>query len=133
MSSINAIITEVKSVGSLNIVRFDFFGNSLEMMSLDLSQEMQVGRRVRLSVKPFHITIAKDFSRDISYSNQLQAEIKSCEHGELLSSIKLFLYDEVLESIITKERAVKMGLKVGEKVFIMIKASDLSITEVKND
>jgi len=133
MSMINASITEIQSVDSLNIVSFDFLGTSLKMMSLDLNAEMQVGREVRLSVKPFHITIVKDFYGDISYSNRLDAVIKSCENGELLSSVKLLVNGVILESIITKELALEMKLKAGDSVLVMIKANDLSIQEVVND
>jgi len=133
MSMINAIITNIESVDSLNVVSFDFSGTSLKMMSLDLSEEMQVGREVRLNVKPFHITIVKDFYGDISYSNRLDAVVKSCENGELLSSIKLLVNGVIFESIITKELSLEMKLKAGDNVLVMIKANDLSIQEVIND
>jgi len=132
MSMINASITEIQSVDSLNIVSFDFLGTPLKMMSLDLSDEMQVGREVILNVKPFHITIVKDFYGDISYSNRLDAVVKSCENGELLSSVKLSVNGVIFESIITKELALEMELKEGDNVLVMIKANDLSIQEVIN-
>jgi len=132
MSKINAKITEIQSVDSLNIVSFDFFGTYIKMMSLDLNDEMQVGREVILNVKPFHITIVKDFYGDISYSNRLDAVVKSCENGELLSSVKLSVNGVILESIITKELALEMELKEGDNVLVMIKANDLSIQEVIN-
>jgi len=133
MSIINARITEIHSVDSLNIVSFDFLGTTLKMMSLDLNAEMQVGREVRLNVKPFHITIVKDFYGDISYSNRLDAVVQSCENGELLSSVKLLVNSAIFESIITKELALEMKLKAGDNVLVMIKANDLSIQEVLND
>ena len=133
MSMINASITKIQTVDSLNIVSFDFLGTTLNMMSLDLSDEMQVGREVILNVKPFNITIVKDFYGDISYSNRLDAVVKSCENGKLLSSVKLLVNGEVFESIITKELALEMKLRAGDKVLVMIKANDLSIQEVLND
>ena len=132
MSMINATITEIQSLDSLNIVSFDFFGTPLKMMSLDLSDAMQVGREVILNVKPFHITIVKDFYGEISYSNRLDAVVKSCEDGELLSSVKLSVNGVIFESIITKELALEMELKEGDNVLVMIKANDLSIQEVLN-
>ena len=132
MSIINATITEIKSVDNLNIVSFDFSGTLLKMMSLDLNDEMKVGRIVKLNVKPFHITIVKEFYGSISYSNKLNAVVKSCENGELLSSVKLLVNGVILESIITKELAVQMKLKAGDSVIAMIKANDLFIQEVMN-
>ena len=133
MSLINAVIKRIQTLESLNIVSFDFNGNELKMMSLDLSDEMKVGRRVMLSVKPFHLTIVKEFYGEISYSNKLNAVVNSCENGKLLSSVKLSVNGIVLESIITKELAIAMELQQGDNVMLMIKANDLSIQEVLND
>ena len=133
MSKIKAIITRIDSVESLNIVTFDFYGTILKMMSLDLSEEIEVGRKVTLAVKPSHIAIAKEFSGMVSYSNQLKATIHSCDNGKLLSSIKLRIEDVMLESIITLESVLKMDLKAGDEVTAMIKASELSIVDVLDD
>ncbi len=130
MSQIKAVITHIDSVDNLNIVKFDFYGQPLKMMSLDLSDDISVGREVILGVKPTHIAIGKDFSGLLSYSNQIKSKIISCEHGKLLSSIKLSAQDIILESIMTLESALGMELKVGDDVTIMIKASELSILEV---
>jgi len=133
MSKIKAIITRIESVESLNIVTFDFYGTMLKMMSLDLSEEIEVGRKVTLAVKPSHIAIAKEFSGMVSYSNQLKATIHSCDNGKLLSSIKLRIEDVMLESIITLESVLKMDLKAGDEITAMIKASELSIVDVLDD
>jgi len=130
MSQITAVITDIESVDNLNIVKFDFSGQPLKMMSLGLSEEVAVGKRVILGVKPTHIAIGKDLSGLLSYSNQIPSKIISCEHGKLLSSIKLSVQDIMLESIITLESALSMDLKEDDEVTIMIKASQLSILEV---
>ncbi len=133
MSQIKATIIRIETVESLNIVTFDFHGTLLKMMSLDLSDEVQVGKKVTLAVKPSHIAIAKDFSGIVSYSNQLQATIESCNNGKLLSSIRLRVGDVLLESIITFDSVLQMDLKEGDAVTAMIKASELSIVEVLDD
>jgi len=133
MSSFIAKIKDIESVDGLNIVKFDFSNYVLSMMSLDLSENIRVGKRVRLGVKPTHIAIAKEFSGEISYSNQLNAKIEDIEIGELLSSIKLDVDGVSFESIITKNSAMKMNLKLGDEVTLFIKASELSILEVYDD
>lgn len=130
MSQIKATITQINTVDSLNIVTFDFHGTMLKMMSLDLMHGIEVGKKVMLAVKPTHIAIGKDFSGFLSYSNHIKSKIISCEHGKLLSSIKLSAQDIVLESVITLESALSMDLKAGDEVTIMIKASELSILDV---
>lgn len=130
MNQIRAAITQIDTVDNLNIVKFDFHGHSLTMMSLGLSDETLVGKEVILGIKPTHIAIGKDFSGQVSYANQIKATIISCENGKLLSSIKLSVNDVVLESIITFESTLRMDLKVDDDVTMMLKASELSILEL---
>ena len=86
--------------------------------------------KVKLAIKPTHIAIGKEFSGEVSYSNQLKCTILNIENGELLSSITLKVFDTLLESIITVNSSKRMDLKVGDNVTAFIKASDLSIGEV---
>ena len=130
MSQIKAAITQIDTVDNLNIVKFDFQGHSLTMMSLGLTDEISVGKEVVLGIKPTHVAIGKNLSGHISYANQMKVTIISCKHGKLLSSIKLSVNDVVLESIITFESAQRMDLKVNDDVTMMIKASELSILKV---
>ena len=87
MSQIIATIKKIHNIDNLNIVEFDFFGKTLKMMSLDLNKNVQIGKKVKLAVKPTNISIAKNLFGEISLSNQLVVNIKSIENGQLLSSI----------------------------------------------
>ncbi len=133
MSQLIATIKKINSVDNLNIVEFDFDGLTLKMMSLDLNNDLQIGTKVRLSVKPTSISIAKNLIGEISLSNQIVATIKSIENGQLLCSLLLAVNNTILESIITVDSSKRMNLKENDIVTILIKASDLSIGEVLND
>ena len=133
MSQLVATIKKINSVDNLNIVEFDFNGLTLKMMSLDLNDDVQVGKKVKLSVKPTNISIAKNLIGEISLSNQIVATIQSLENGQLLTSVILKINDTLLESIITVDSSKRMNLQIGEVVTILIKASNLSIGEVLND
>ena len=133
MSQFVATIKNIDNIDSLNIVEFDFLGTTLKMMSLGLSSEIQLGKKVKLSVKPTNIIIAKNILGDINLSNNIVATIKQIENGKLLSSILLKIGDIFLESIITKDSSLRMNLQINDEVSMYIKASDLSIKEVLND
>lgn len=133
MSQFVATIKKIDNVDSLNIVEFAFYRAALKMMSLDLNSNMQIGKRVLLSVKPTNIIIGKNLIGDISLANKIVATIEQIENGKLLSSILLKVEDIFLESIITCESSSRMNLQLGDEVSIFIKASDLSIEEVLND
>lgn len=127
MNRLNAVVKNIQSVDNLNIVSFEYQGEVLTMMSLDLADNIQVRKRVELTAKATNIAIAKEFSGEVSYSNQIKASIVEIENGELLSSIKLKVKEFFLESIITLNSSKRMDLKVDDEVTLLIKASDLSI------
>lgn len=133
MNQLIASIKKISNINNLNIVEFDFLGTNLKMMSLDLSEDIKVGKRIKLSTKPTNISIAKNLSGEISLSNKIPAIIQDIENGELLSSILLNVNGTILESIITVDSSKKMDLKQNDTVTILIKASDISIQEVIND
>ena len=133
MSQFVATIKKINSIDNLNIVEFDFHGLTLKMMSLDLNDDVKIGKKVELSVKPSNISIAKNLIGEISLSNQIVATIQSLENGQLLTSVILKINDTLLESIITVDSSKRMNLQIGEVVTILIKASNLSIGEVLND
>lgn len=130
MSQIIATIKNIRNVDSLNIVEFGFYNHTLKMVSLNLSKQISINKKVQLSIKPTNILIAKKFEGEISISNQLKAKIVKVENGELLSSILLKVEDTILESIITVDSSKNMNLVEDEEVLILIKASDLFIQEV---
>jgi len=130
MNTIVAEVKEIKSVDNLNIVKFYFAGTTLSMMSLELDENIKVGVKVKLITKPTHIAIAKEFSGEVSYSNQLEAKIIDIKNGELLSSIKIQIWETTLESIITKDSSERMNLHIGDMITAFIKANELSVVGV---
>ncbi len=130
MSYLNATVSKIESCDNLHIVEFKCNTQTLSMMSLDLNKKIQVGTKVKLVIKPTHIALGKEFSGEISYSNQLKSTITSIENGELLCSISLSFHESAIESVITKNSLKRMKLQVGDSVLAFIKASDLSISEI---
>jgi len=127
LNTIKATITHIDSVDNLNIVSFQAGKLSLKMMSLDLSDSIKIGKDVILYAKPTAVAIAKNLTGMLSYSNRLNAVIKTVNNGDLLSSISLMVEDELLESIITVASSKIMDLKIADEVVVLIKASDLYI------
>ncbi len=133
MSSLVARVSQIDNCDSLHIVKFDFHGQTLSMMSLDLPNKIKIGTKVKLVMKPSHIAIAKNLTGDVSYSNQLDSTIIVIENGQLLTSLQLQCMDSTLESIITYNSSKRMNLQVGDRVTAFIKASELSIAGILDD
>ncbi len=130
MSTLKAKIVNIQNIDNLHIVKFDFFGESLSMMSLELNDNIQIGVDVLLKTKATSIAIAKKFSGELSYSNKLNSKILAIQNGKLLTTIKLQTNGAVLESIITKDSSLRMNLEVGDDVIALIKANEISIVEI---
>ena len=130
MSRLLATIKKIQSVDNLNLVTFDFNGIELKMMSLGLHDEVQVGKKVSLAIKPSSVAIAKEFSGSISYTNKIHASIVEVNNGELLSSITLQANGNEFESLMTLEISQQMDLLVGDVVIALPQASELSISEI---
>ncbi len=130
MNHIPAIITDIKSVDSINVVSFMAEGQNMRMMALELDEGLSIGSEVILGVKATHVALAKSLNGLMSISNQLDVCIERVDSGELLSSVKFRFAGTVLESIITKESVLRMELKEGENVIALVKSSELSIVEV---
>jgi molybdopterin-binding protein len=130
MSDFIATVIDIQNSDSLYIVRFQSGKEILSMMSLELDQNIKINTVVKLVVKPSHLAIAKKFAGEVSYSNKIHAKIISINNGELLSVIKIKFANTILESIITKASSVRMDLKINDNIIALIKASELSISEI---
>jgi len=130
MSKITAQIEDIQSVENLNIVTFVSNDIKLEMMSLELNEKIKIGTKVLLSVKPTAVAIGKNFSGELSYSNQIKCKISSLEVGELLCSLQMNFNAFTLESIITTASQKRMNLQVNDEVTALIKSSELAIERI---
>lgn len=133
LNNIKAVVKQIHHVDGLNIVEFDFNSITLSMMSLELNSNIKVGTTVILGAKPSHITIAKNYDIEISYSNRIKTKIINIIEGKLLSSVVMICNDTKIESLITKKTRIKMDLKIEDEVVTLIKSSELFIQEVLND
>ncbi len=129
MNTLKAQVTQIDSMDNLTIVKFNYAGTALSMMSLGL-KDVKVGSQVILSINASHIAIGKDLKGDISLSNRFDCVIQALDKGKLLSSLKLSINDDSLSSIITTSSVNRLNLNVGDEVQALVKASEISIKEV---
>ena len=127
---LKAVVKSIQKEEIIHLVEFNFHGNTLKMLSLELDDSIKVGTKVALCIKSTHITLAKSFSGELSCSNQIKANIESVENGKLLSSVRLNLSGDIQEAIITSSASLKMDLKKDDEVIVLMKASEISIKEV---
>ena len=129
MNRISAKVTAIESVDSVSIVAFEAAGQPMRMMSLELDGMLEAGDSVTLGVKASSIALAKVMEGEFSISNRLECAVESVTEGQLLCSVKLRFAGALLESVITRESAERLHIRVGDTVTALIKASDVSILE----
>ncbi|RLA69656.1 MAG: transporter [Epsilonproteobacteria bacterium] len=125
-----ALITKIQCVDNITVVSFEAAHHAMRMMSLELNDSLHVGSKVILGVKATNIALAKEISGLLSISNQLKVTIKQINMGSLLCSIKFKFEDQIWESIITRDSAMRMELKAGDEMTALVKSSELSIVEI---
>ncbi|MDR1554727.1 MAG: TOBE domain-containing protein [Campylobacteraceae bacterium] len=131
MSKIRASVVEIIGKEEVHIVRFDHFGQQLAMMSLELPLYVKTGQSVILSVKPSSVAIAKLYSGEFSFSNNLRVKIVKLDIGDVLCLAKLEMKSGFyIESLLTAESAKRMKLSVNDEVNAFFKASELSLYKV---
>ncbi len=130
MNRIPATVTGLESVESITVVSFDSGGTVLKMMALALNASVEPGKVVTLGVKASHVSLARNLDGELSISNRIPAVVESVEKGALLCSVTLRFGEASLESIITRDSAERMNLHPGDRLFALVKASDLSLLEI---
>ncbi len=128
MSQIQAVVQSIRSKDSLHIVKCDFEGMTLSIITLELPSFVTLGAKVLLGVKPTQIVLGTQKVDTISYQNQIEVTIDSIEFGELLSAIALKTSNgSLIDSIITTESAKRLAFKKADKIIAFIKATEVSI------
>jgi molybdate transport system regulatory protein len=130
MNYIKASVISIETFEDITIVGFEAGNETLVMMSLELDRSLKVGSNVMLALKATTVSLAKEKNTMLSISNQLPVRITGIDMGKLLCSVKLLFEDTLIESIITKNSALRMGLNPGDEIVALIKASDLAIAEI---
>ena len=129
MNQLKATITQIDNIDNLNLLTLSCGKQTIKILTLELNPNLKVNSSVKLSVKSTDIAIAKNCNGMLSYTNQLQAKITNIKNGKLLSSIRIDIEGFGLENIIMLDSCLKMGLRVGDEVVVLLNSNSVSICE----
>jgi len=127
MNQLKATITQIESIDNLNLLTLSCRTQTIKILTLELNPNLKVGSSVKLSIKSTDIAIAKNSNGMLSYTNQLKAKITQLNNGKLLSSIRLDIEGFGLESVIMLDSSLKMGLRVGDEIVVLLNSNNISI------
>jgi molybdopterin-binding protein len=66
---------------------------------------------------------------EISARNQIRGKITSIKHGAIMAEVVIDIESQELTSTITLGSLERLGLKVGDRVTAIIKASDVLVAK----
>lgn len=90
----------------------------------------RVGQGAYLLIKESEIAVSKVKLDEISISNRLECEVVAIEKGEMLCELEMTFDGIGLKSIITANSADRLGIKVGDKLYALIKANEIYLESI---
>ena len=65
----------------------------------------------------------------LSARNHLKGTVDEIQHGDVLTHVTMRVGDSIIESVITRRSAEEMGLKKGDTVTAVVKATEVMISK----
>jgi len=66
---------------------------------------------------------------EVSARNKLAGTVKEVKLGQVMAEVTLQVGDSEVTAIITRASAERLGLKVGDKAFALIKATEIMVAK----
>ena len=127
MNKLSVRVEKIDKNDKLHVITCKLGCQRIKVVSLELRETIKIGSSVELSVKSTNISLAKNFTGELSIANQLTAKVTAIDKGDLLSSVQVELERFSLECLLTVEATLSMGLSVGDDVTVLIKGSEVFV------
>jgi molybdopterin-binding protein len=120
-----AEVLEIKSLDRLNLIKFGFNSQVINVLILEMNLDLKIGKNAELMIKPTAISILKQSSE---FENVLKGKVKKIINGEILSRVIVDVEGFEIESIMLKEK-----VNFENDVFVVFKSNDVAISKALND
>jgi len=90
---------------------------------------LKAGDSVYAIIKASYVAIAAEKPNKISTRNVLEGSVSEIIEGMVNCELKLAMGSKTLTSMITKEACVDLGIKKGDTVYALIKASSIILAQ----
>lgn len=130
MNKIKGFITDIQQSDSISIIQVKSNNTNFYSIVLGNDLKLEVGKEVYLLFKETEVSIAKNFSGEISLKNRFLCKVNSLEQGKLLTKVILEWDGIEIVSIITTSSAKRLNLKENDEVVAFVKTNEVSIMEL---
>ncbi|MCX7759897.1 MAG: TOBE domain-containing protein [Hydrogenothermaceae bacterium] len=130
MNKIKGYIKSVLSEKYISMVDVNVKSILIRLLLLETPENvnyLKEGVEVSLIFNPSAVKISKDKPESISITNVLEGYILTIKKGKILSEITVDFKGDTIKSYITNLSSERMLLEVGEKVYLLIDATDIML------
>lgn len=130
MNTLNGIISEITTEGSLSLVKIkveDALFTSIIIDTPKILSLLNVGNTVTVLFKETEVIISKTKVEDISLQNILPCTVQNIKKNRLLCQLTLTWKEYFIDSIITTAAFESMNLQQGSIVYAMIKTNEIML------
>lgn len=131
MNKVIGNIVGIDTSGNISLVEVKV--NEVILSSMIIGNEkntefLEMGREVQLLFKESEVSIAKNFSGELSLRNRFKGPILKLKKGKLFTEVFFNFEGFRLTSLITTRSVNRMDLKVGEEITGLIKSNEVILS-----
>ncbi|MFN8576464.1 MAG: TOBE domain-containing protein [Candidatus Sericytochromatia bacterium] len=128
MNRLDAIIKNIESQDDISLISLKVNENIFSSVVINSNDtNYSINDRVIILFKETEVSIAKNFSGQISIRNKINSKIKDIKKGKILSKVMLDIKNNFIESIITTKSLNELDLKIDDEVIALIKTNEITI------
>ena len=130
MNKLPGIITRIQQSGAILLVDVEVEQQMFSALLIESVQQPEwlvSGNNVDVVFKETEVSLAKNFSGQISMRNRMKCSVQAIDRGDLLSKIKLNFRNFTISSAITTRSVDSLILEIGDEVEALVKANEVSL------
>jgi molybdate transport system regulatory protein len=134
MNKLTGTITKIQQSGAILLVDIEVHKQNFSALMIESVVRpdwLVENQAVDVVFKETEVSLAKNFSGQISMRNRMKCSILEIERGELLSKVKLNFKNDSVTSAITTRSVDSLNLIVGDEIDAFVKANEISLMKRK--
>lgn len=134
MNKLTGTITKIQQSGVILLVDIEVHKQNFSALMIESVVRpdwLVENQAVDVVFKETEVSLAKNFSGQISMRNRMKCSILEIERGELLSKVKLNFKNDSVTSAITTRSVDSLNLIVGDEIDAFVKANEISLMKRK--
>ena len=134
MNKLTGTITKIQQSGAILLVDIEVHKQNFSALMIESVVRpdwLVENQAVDIVFKETEVSLAKNFSGQISMRNRMKCSILEIVRGELLSKVKLNFKNDSVTSAITTRSVDSLNLIVGDEIDAFVKANEISLMKRK--